>query len=133
MISARLPGVTAHHRSSNLPSGQPPQDGTLGSTIENFLTGAALPSLLKEHPRFEQSRQGSFWRRAGYAISSVFVTRNGNEQFNYSEIVGSALSAGISTSNLRPGRGPSGEARETCDSPAEDPLSRQNQAKREAG
>ena len=40
----------------------------------------------------------------GYAISRIFVTRtdSGGEQFNYSEIVGSALSAGISTYSYHP-------------------------------
>jgi len=73
-------------------------------TIENFMVGAALPSLLRQDPRFYQSGVGSFWRRTGYAISRIFVTRtdSGHEQFNYSEIVGSALAAGISTYSYHP-------------------------------
>jgi len=73
-------------------------------TIENFMTGAILPSLLREDPRFYQSGTGTFWRRTGYAISRIFVTRtdSGNERFNYSEIVGSALAAGISTYSYHP-------------------------------
>ncbi len=74
-------------------------------TIENFMTGAVLPSLLHQDPRFFQSGKGSFTRRAGYAVSRTFVTRtdSGNAQFNYSEIVGSALSAAISTNTIHPG------------------------------
>ena len=66
-------------------------------TIENFMTGAALPSLLQEDPRFYQSRVGSFSHRAWYAASRILVTRtdSGHESFNFSEIVGSALSAGF--------------------------------------
>jgi hypothetical protein len=73
-------------------------------TIENFITGAVLPSLLHQDPRFFQSSEGGFARRSGYAISRIFVTRtdSGHSQFNYSEIVGSALSAAISTYSYHP-------------------------------
>jgi hypothetical protein len=72
--------------------------------IENFMTGAVLPSLLRQDPRFYQSSKGGFTRRAGYAVSRIFVTRtdSGGTQFNYSEIVGGALSAGISTYSYHP-------------------------------
>jgi hypothetical protein len=73
-------------------------------TIENFLTSAVLPSILRQDPRFFQSSQGSFGHRAGYAVSRIFVTRSdsGHTQFNYSEIVGSALAAAISTNSYHP-------------------------------
>ena len=73
-------------------------------TIENFMTAAVLPSLLRQDPRFYQSGTGSFWRRTRYAISRIFITftDTGQEQFNYSEIVGSALAAGISTYSYHP-------------------------------
>jgi len=73
-------------------------------TIENYFTGAIFPSLLRHDPRFFQSGQGTFWHRSGYAVSRIFVTRtdSGREQFNYSEIVGSALSAAISTYSYHP-------------------------------
>jgi hypothetical protein len=73
-------------------------------TIENYFTGAIFPSLLRQDPRFFQSGKGGFWHRTGYAVSRIFVTRtdSGGEQFNYSEIVGSALSAGISTYSYHP-------------------------------
>lgn len=73
-------------------------------TIENFITGAVLPSLLKQDPRFFQLGKGSFMHRTGYAVSRIFVTRtdSGGQQFNYSEIVGSALSAAISTNTYHP-------------------------------
>src|SRR5579864_4308049 len=44
-------------------------------TIENYMTGAILPSLLHQDPRFFQSSQGGFWRRTGYAVSRIVVTR----------------------------------------------------------
>jgi hypothetical protein len=73
-------------------------------TIENFWTGAILPSLLRQDPRFYQKGKGGFWHRTGYAISRIAVTRSdsGNDQFNVSEIVGSAISAGISTYSYHP-------------------------------
>ena len=73
-------------------------------TIENFITSAVLPSILHQDPRFFQSEKGGFTRKAGYAVSRVFVTRtdSGGSQFNYSEVVGSALSASISTFSYHP-------------------------------
>ena len=73
-------------------------------TIENFMTSAVFPSLLRQDPRFFQSGKGGFWHRSGYAVSRVFVTRgdSGHSQANFSEIVGSALAAGISTYSYHP-------------------------------
>jgi hypothetical protein len=73
-------------------------------TIENFMVGAVFPSLLHQDPRFFQSSEGGFWHRADYAVSRIFVTRadSGHPQFNYSEIIGSALSATISTNTYHP-------------------------------
>jgi hypothetical protein len=60
--------------------------------------------LLRQDPRFFQSGKGGFWHRTGYAMSRVVVTRgdSGHSQANYSEIFGSALSAGISTYSYHP-------------------------------
>ena len=73
-------------------------------TMENFMTGAVLPSLLRQDPRFFQSGQGSFWHRTGYAMSRIVVTRgdSGHSQFNASEVFGSAISAGIATYSYHP-------------------------------
>jgi hypothetical protein len=74
------------------------------NTIENFLVGAALPSLLHQDPRYFQLGRGSFLHRTGYAIKRIIVTRtdSGNGQFNYSEIFGAAIGAGISTYSYHP-------------------------------
>ena len=74
------------------------------STIENFMVGAAFPSILHQDPRFFQSGKGGFGRRTGYAVSRIFVTRSdsGHSQFNYSEIFGSAFSAAVSTYSYHP-------------------------------
>jgi hypothetical protein len=73
-------------------------------TIENFMVAAVFPSLLHQDPRFFQTSEGGFAHRAGYAVSRIFVTRtdSGRSQFNYSEILGSALSAAISTNTYHP-------------------------------
>ena len=73
-------------------------------TIEGYMTGAILPSLLREDPRFYQSGAGGFWHRCGYAVSRIFVTRtdSGHDQFNFSEVLGSAISASISTNTYHP-------------------------------
>lgn len=73
-------------------------------TIENFMTGAILPSVLRQDPRFFQSNKGGFWHRTGYAVSRIFITRtdSGGQQFNFSEVCGSAASAAISTYSYHP-------------------------------
>lgn len=73
-------------------------------TIENFWTAAILPSVLRQDPRFFQLGKGSFWHRTGYAVSRVFVTRSdsGHNEFNASEIFGSAIAASISTYSYHP-------------------------------
>jgi hypothetical protein len=73
-------------------------------TIENYFTGAIFPSLLHQDPRYFQLGHGTFWHRTGYAISRMFVTRtdSGGKQFNYSEVFGAAVSAGISTYSYHP-------------------------------
>src|ERR1700722_12558011 len=72
--------------------------------IENFMTSAVFPSLLRQDPRFFQSSEGGFTHRTGYAISRIFITHtdSGHSQFNYSEIFGSAVAAAISTNTYHP-------------------------------
>jgi hypothetical protein len=68
------------------------------------MTSAVLPSLLHQDPRFYQSSNGRFLHRLGYAVSRIVITRSdsGSAQFNYSEIFGSAIAAGISTYAYHP-------------------------------
>jgi len=72
--------------------------------IENFMTSAVFPTVLRQDPRFFQSGHGGFWHRSWYAFSRILITRtdSGKSQINYSEIFGSALSAGISTYSYHP-------------------------------
>jgi hypothetical protein len=73
-------------------------------TIENFFVGAILPSIFRQDPRFFPSGQGSFVHRASYAVSRIVITRgdSGRREFNISEVLGSAMSASISTYSYHP-------------------------------
>jgi hypothetical protein len=74
-------------------------------TVNNFMTGAVLPSLLHQDPRFYRLGEGpTTHRRFAYALSRILFTRtdSGRKQFNFSEIFGSALATGISTYSYHP-------------------------------
>jgi hypothetical protein len=73
-------------------------------TIENFMTSAIYPSLFRQDPRFFQESQGGFWHRTKYAVSRIVITRtdSGHQQFNFSEILGSASAAAIATYSYHP-------------------------------
>jgi hypothetical protein len=70
----------------------------LDGTSESFLVQAIFPSLLRQDPRYFQDGKGTFWRRAGYAVSRIVVTRrdSGSVGFNLSEVAGAAVAAGVS-------------------------------------
>jgi len=66
--------------------------------IGTLMTTSVFPTLLHQDPRYFQLGTGSTWHRAMYSVSRIFVTRadSGELQFNYSEVVGNAVAAGIS-------------------------------------
>lgn len=72
--------------------------------IENYFTSAIFPSVFKQDPRFYQLGKGGFWHRTFYAMSRIVITRSdsGSNQFNVSEVFGSAVAAGISTYSYHP-------------------------------
>jgi hypothetical protein len=73
---------------------------TLADTAsENFFVGGVGPIVFKQDNRFYTLGHGSFGKRSWYAMTRVLVTRrdNGNETFNFSEVIGSGASAGLST------------------------------------
>jgi hypothetical protein len=67
-------------------------------TTESFFVQAIFPSLFRQDPRYYQDGKGTFWRRAGYAVSRIAVTRtdSGHIGFNISEFAGSGVAAAIS-------------------------------------
>jgi hypothetical protein len=67
-------------------------------SVGNFLTSAILPSLLHQDPRYYERVSGGLFRRFTYAISRTLITRSdaGRAQFNFSEIGGNSIAAGLS-------------------------------------
>jgi len=65
--------------------------------IENYMTEAVVPVVTKEDPRYYTMGKGGFFKRTGYAVSRLFITRtnSGKSTFNLSEIVGAGAAAGI--------------------------------------
>jgi hypothetical protein len=81
-------------------------DGVSGT----FFTEAIVPTLTREDPRYYTLGKGGFFHRTGYAISRAFVTKtdSGGNAFNWSEVGGNALEAGLSNAYYPPQeRGPS--------------------------
>jgi len=66
--------------------------------IGTLMKTSVFPTLLHQDPRYFQLGSGGVWHRTKYSVSRIFVTRadNGERQFNYSEIAGNAVAAGIS-------------------------------------
>jgi hypothetical protein len=64
----------------------------------SFFTEAIVPALTHEDPRYYTLGHGGFLHRAAYALSRVVVTTtdSGGKSFNYSEIVGNGMEAGLS-------------------------------------
>jgi hypothetical protein len=75
-------------------------DGVSGT----FFTEAIVPAITHEDPRYYTMGQGGFFRRTGYAISRAFITKtdSGGTSFNWSEVVGNGLEAGLSNAYYPP-------------------------------
>jgi hypothetical protein len=75
-------------------------DGVSGT----FFTEAIVPAITHEDPRYYTLGHGGFFRRTGYAISRAFVTKtdSGGTTFNFSEVVGNGLEAGLSNAYYPP-------------------------------
>jgi hypothetical protein len=75
-------------------------DGVSGT----FFTEAIVPAITHEDPRYYTMGQGGFFRRTGYAISRTFVTKtdSGGTSFNWSEVAGNGLEAGLSNAYYPP-------------------------------
>jgi len=66
--------------------------------VGNLFTEFALAAALKQDPRYFTLGRGGFFKRTGYALSRLAVTRTdrGGSAINFSEIVGNGAAAGIS-------------------------------------
>lgn len=69
-------------------------DGVSGT----YFTEAIVPTLTHEDPRYYTLENGGFFHRMGYALSRVVLTKtdSGGTCFNFSEVGGNALEAGLS-------------------------------------
>jgi hypothetical protein len=67
--------------------------------IENYLTGAILPVITHQDPRYYTLFHGGFFHRTSYAFSRLWITRKdaGDETFNSSEIVGAGVATVVSS------------------------------------
>lgn len=63
----------------------------------NLMTEAVVPTLTREDPRYYTLGRGGFFRRTGYSISRLLVTRtdHGGISPNVSEIIGNGAAAGM--------------------------------------
>ena len=68
-------------------------DGVSGT----YFTEAIVPWISHEDPRYYTMGHGGFFRRIGYALSRVVFTKTDSERtsFNWSEVGGNALEAGL--------------------------------------
>jgi hypothetical protein len=66
--------------------------------IGTLMTSSVFPTVLHQDPRYFQLGQGGVRRRLLHAVGSIVVARSdsGAVQFNYSQIFGNAVAAGIS-------------------------------------
>jgi hypothetical protein len=74
--------------------------------VGNFMTGAVFPSLLRQDARYYQLGKGRVLHRIVYAGCRVFITRSdsGQKQFNFSELLGNGVAAGIANAYHPPPR-----------------------------
>ena len=67
--------------------------------VGNYFTEAIVPSLTREDPRYYTLGRlhGGFFRRAGYALTRLVITRSdsGGTMFNFSEIVAMGWEPGL--------------------------------------
>ena len=67
-------------------------------SIENYFVEFIIPAPLHEDTRYYTLGHGGVGKRTEYSLGHVFVTRNdaGQRTFNYGEVVGAGIAAGIS-------------------------------------
>ena len=75
-------------------------DGVSGT----YFTEAIVPWITHEDPRYYTLGHGGFFRRTGYALSRVVLTKtdSGGTSFNWSEVVGNAMEAGLANAYYPP-------------------------------
>ena len=68
--------------------------------VGNMLTEGILPIAFKEDPRYFRLGEGTKWHRTSYALTRIFVTRtdSGGKSFNFAEVLGNGVAAGVGLS-----------------------------------
>ncbi len=72
---------------------------------QNFFGDFLVASAFHEDPRyFRRGEEYRFWYRFGYAVSRAFVIRtaSGGSSFNWDNVLGSAISAGLANAYYPP-------------------------------
>ncbi len=66
-------------------------------TISTYMTGAIMPTIFRQDPRYIYKGTGSARSRVFYAITSAFICRGDNRQWqpNYSNVLGSLATGAI--------------------------------------
>jgi hypothetical protein len=68
--------------------------------VDSYAVNFLLPAVLRQDPRYHPLRQGGVWKRTGYSLSRMLITRSdsgGVAEFNTSQVLGSGVAASIST------------------------------------
>jgi hypothetical protein len=68
--------------------------------VDSYAVNFLLPVVLHQDPRYHPLHQGSVWKRTGYSLSHMLITRSdsgGVAEFNTSQVLGSGVAASIST------------------------------------
>ncbi len=78
--------------------------GLIDGASGTYFTEAIVPALTHEDPRYYTLGHGGFFRRFGYALARVVLTKtdSGGTSFNFSEVGGNALEAGLSNAYYPP-------------------------------
>ena len=68
-------------------------------TVDTYMTQFILPVALHQDTRYYRLGHGSVWKRSAYSLREMVITRSdqGTEEFNTSEILGSAAAASLSS------------------------------------
>jgi hypothetical protein len=76
--------------------------------IGNMMTEGFMPILFHEDPRYFRMAEGSKSKRLWYAVSRILITRtdSGAQTFNFAEVLGNGIDAGIGLSYYPDNRNP---------------------------
>jgi hypothetical protein len=67
--------------------------------VGNYISGAILPAITHEDPRYYTLGRGGFFHRTCYAMSRLLITKTdaGASTFNFSEVLGGGIATEVSS------------------------------------